>query len=51
MRTTLTVDEDGILTFPDEMIEHRGWEEGDVLEWVDNQDGSFTLKKSDDLQS
>ena len=45
MRTTLIVDDDGILTFPDEMIEKLGWKEGDVLEWIDNKDGSFTLKK------
>ena len=51
MRTTLTVDDDGVITFPDEMIEELGWKEGDVLEWIDNKDGSFTLKKSDDLRS
>ena len=49
MRTTLTVDDDGILTFPDEMLESLGWKEGDVLEWIDNQDGSFSLVKSDDV--
>ena len=50
MRTTLTVDDDGILTFPDELIEKLGWKEGDVLQWIDNNDGSFSLVKSDDLQ-
>ena len=45
MRTTLTVDDEGMLTFPDEMLEVLGWKEGDVLEWIDNKDGSFTLKK------
>ena len=49
MRTTLTVDDDGILTFPDELIEKLGWKEGDVLQWIDNQDGSFSLVKSDDV--
>ena len=49
MKTTLTVDDDGVLTFPDEMIEKLGWKEGDVLQWVDNQDGSFSLVKSDDV--
>ena len=34
MKTTLTVDENGILTFPDELIKETGWEEGDVLEWI-----------------
>jgi len=49
MRTTLTVDDDGILTFPDEMLESLGWKEGDVLQWIDNKDGSFSLVKSDDV--
>jgi len=48
MRTTLTVDDDGILTFPDELIEKLGWKEGDVLQWIDNKDGSFSLVKSDE---
>ena len=30
MKTVLTVDDDGILTFPDELIEKLGWKEGDV---------------------
>jgi len=51
MKTTLTVDDDGILTFPDELIEKLGWKEGDVLQWIDNNDGSFSLVKSDDLRS
>lgn len=44
----LPVDEDGddcVVTFPDELIEKTGWKVGDVLEWVDNKDGSYTLKK------
>ena len=49
MRTTLTVDDDGVITFPDELIEKLGWKEGDVLQWIDNKDGSFTLKKPDQL--
>jgi hypothetical protein len=34
------------ITFPDELIEKVGWEEGDTLEWVDNKDGTFSIKKS-----
>ena len=49
MRTTLTVDDDGILTFPDELIEKLVWKEGDVLQWIDNNDGSFSLVKSNDV--
>ena len=47
MRTTLTVDDDGVITFPDEMMKTLGWKEGDVLQWVDNKDGSFQLKKDE----
>ena len=47
MKTTLTVDENGILTFPDELMEELGWREGDMLEWIPNDDGSFTLKKKE----
>ena len=49
MNTTLTVDDDGVLTFPDEFIEKLGWKEGDVLQWIDNKDGSFSLVKSNDV--
>ena len=45
MKTTLTVDDEGVLQIPDSMLESLGWKEGDVLEWVDNQDGSFLLRK------
>lgn len=48
---TITVVEDGgdlILPFPDELMECQGWQEGDTLEWIDNGDGSWTLRKVDD---
>ena len=45
MRTTLTIRDDGILTFPPEMIETLGWKDDDVLEWIDRGDGSFELRK------
>tara|TARA_Y100000004_G_scaffold108802_1_gene122025 strand:- start:40 stop:189 length:150 start_codon:yes stop_codon:yes gene_type:complete len=47
MKTTLTVDENGILTFPDDILESTGWKEGDVLQWIPNDDGSFTLVKKE----
>jgi hypothetical protein len=28
-----------------EMCEQLGWKEGDVIEWIDNKDGTWTLKK------
>lgn len=47
MRTTLIVDDDGIITIPPNFIEKLGWKEDDVLEWIDNKDGSFIIKKSE----
>jgi len=48
--TTLDVDDDGILTFPPELLKETGWEEGDYLQWIDNEDGSFTLRKDETKQ-
>jgi bifunctional DNA-binding transcriptional regulator/antitoxin component of YhaV-PrlF toxin-antitoxin module len=48
MKTTLTVSDDGILTFPDDIMEELGWKEGDLLQWIDNNDGSFSLVKHDE---
>lgn len=47
MKTTWTreVDDDGILTIPEDILESTGWKEGDVLEWIDRKDGSFELRK------
>jgi hypothetical protein len=39
---------DLILPFPDELLEQAGWKEGDILEWIDNENGSFTLRKKED---
>ena len=41
----LTVDDDGVLTLTPKILEATGWKEGDVLEWIDNKDGSFSLVK------
>ncbi len=48
--TTLNVDDDGILTFPPELLKETGWEVGDSLQWIDNEDGSFTLRKDETKQ-
>jgi len=45
LNTTLTIDDDGVLTFPPDILEVTGWKEGDVLEWIDREDGSFELRK------
>lgn len=34
-----------ILPLPQELLEGKGWVEGDELEWIDNRDGSWTLEK------
>lgn len=49
-RWTLTVEEDpetgdGVLTFPPDLLETAGWQEGDRIRWIDNHDGSWTLEK------
>ena len=47
---TVTIEEDPVtgdllLPFTDEILADLGWQEGDVLEWVDNKDGSWSLVK------
>jgi bifunctional DNA-binding transcriptional regulator/antitoxin component of YhaV-PrlF toxin-antitoxin module len=42
---TIEVDQDGVLNLPDDLIAELGWKEGDTLLWIDNKDGSWTLKK------
>jgi bifunctional DNA-binding transcriptional regulator/antitoxin component of YhaV-PrlF toxin-antitoxin module len=44
-RYIVPVDEEGVLTFPDELMDKMDWQPGDILEWIDNKDGSFSLKK------
>ena len=43
-------DSDGevILTFTEEILEELNWQVGDVLNWTDNGDGSWTLTKYED---
>jgi hypothetical protein len=49
-RWTITVEEDptsGDLIFPlpPEVLALQGWIEGDTLEWIDNDDGSWSIQK------
>jgi hypothetical protein len=51
-RWTITVEEDPetgelVLPFSDEMLVEVAWSIGDTLEWTDNKDGSWTLKKKE----
>jgi hypothetical protein len=41
----LPVDDDYNITFPEDLIEQTGWKEGDTLQWIDQNDGSFLMKK------
>jgi hypothetical protein len=42
---------DLVLPLTDEIMESAGWKTGDVLEWIDNNDGTWTLRKKEDDQS
>lgn len=49
---TLTVDKDPqsgdlYLQLTDELMDQMGWTVGDNLQWIDNEDGTWSLKKSD----
>jgi len=35
------------IQLPDSLRESQGWEIGDTLDWIDNNDGSWTLQKQD----
>ena len=48
MKTTLTIDDDGLLTLPEDILQETGWKEGDVLEWIENKDGTIELRKVDE---
>ena len=48
MKMTVTLEEDDgdlIFPFPDEILDELGWKEGDVIEWIDNEDGSLSARK------
>ena len=44
-RWTLKVDGEGYMTIPEDVLNELGWKVDDVLEWSENDDGSFTLRK------
>lgn len=33
------------IKIPDELLEELGWKSGDNVEWIDNGDGSYSLRK------
>lgn len=44
---TTYVDGDGVMILPDELLLKMNWKEGDILDFVNNKDGSITMKKVD----
>ena len=40
--------EDGELYLISNAIDQMGWDEETLLEWIDNDDGTYTLKEIDD---
>ena len=38
-------DGDEFIQFPEELMNEVDWHEGDVIQWIDNKDGSWTLQK------
>lgn len=45
----LTVEDDGILSLPQDLLDEIGWAIGDNLHWIENQDGSWSIVKEEDL--
>ena len=41
-------DDECILPLPDEILDELDWQEGDILEWIVNDDNTITIKKVDD---
>ena len=47
---TVIIEEDSdtkdlILPLPQELLDLQGWVEGDILEWIDNENGSWSIQK------
>lgn len=53
MSWTITVEENPdnpeelILPLPQELLDMQGWGEGTTLEWIDNKDGTWSIKKAE----
>jgi len=48
---TVTLEEDGdecILPLPDSILDELDWQEGDILDWIVNDDNTITIKKVND---
>lgn len=50
--STVEYDEDfkeQYITIPEDLLESLGWEEGDVIEWHSNKDGTILLERVDEF--
>jgi bifunctional DNA-binding transcriptional regulator/antitoxin component of YhaV-PrlF toxin-antitoxin module len=45
------VDDDGVLTFPDELVDLQGWKEGDEIDFRVLPDGTLILTKVEPNES
>ena len=39
-----------ILPLNEDILDDAGWVTGDIIEWIDNKDGSWTMRKKEDMQ-
>lgn len=47
--TTKKYDDDSVyIELPNEMLKELDWAEGDTISWVEQDDGSYTLRKIDE---
>jgi bifunctional DNA-binding transcriptional regulator/antitoxin component of YhaV-PrlF toxin-antitoxin module len=44
------VDNEWVITFPEELIKELGWEEDDVLDWEVQEDGTVLLTKVEEKE-
>ena len=48
---TITLEEaddgtgDLVLPLPQDLLDGAGWKEGDTIEWIDNNNGTWSMKK------
>ena len=47
---TVDVEEDrdgAYINLPKDLLDEVKWKEGDIIEWIDNKDGSWTMRKKE----
>jgi hypothetical protein len=42
---TVTLEDDGVLPLPDDLMTEAGWDVGDEIEWIDNGDGTWSMQR------